>query len=122
MSGHIKIDSVQDMHTLVNTMPTLDLQGIDLLNYARTWVCQKDGFETSSVCALRPFAGAMDTLQTAFEESFTTFSQHWNDLRHAVAQAIVDYEKQEHTTVETMNSILGIQEDLVLPSGKHIPQ
>lgn len=106
MSGEIVIRNLDTMRELIDCMQETGGQGYDLVNYTKTWVCQKDGFEPSSVCALRPFAAAMDLISEAMDDAMWTFQAKWSALTTGVADAILDFEKQDGKVVDTMDGLL----------------
>lgn len=56
----------------------------EITAYARQWVCQRDGFEPSPVCLLRPLAALMDLLADGFLALEQQALADWADLRTGV--------------------------------------
>ena len=105
-SGEIVIRNLDVMRDLIDKMQETGSQGYGIVNYTSTWVCQKDGFETSPVCALRPFAAAMDVIEEAIDDAFFTFQARWSALTSGVADAVLAFEKKEGDVVDTMDGLL----------------
>jgi hypothetical protein len=55
-------------------------------DYARQWVCQRDGFEPSAVCLLRPLAALMDVLADGFLALEERALADWASLRAGVGE------------------------------------
>lgn len=105
-SGEIVIRNLDVMRELIDKMQETGAQGYDIRNYTTEWVCQKDGFEPSPLCALRPFAAAMDVIEEAISDAFLTFQSRWSALTTGVADAVLDFEKQEGNVEDTMDALL----------------
>lgn len=106
MSGTIVIRDLDTMRELIDGMQETASQGYDLVGYCGTWVTQKDGFEPSPVCALRPFAAAMDAVEGALDEAFWIFQAKWSALTSGVADSIIDFQRTEGNVVDTMDTLL----------------
>ncbi len=106
MSGDIRISDLDTMRDLIDSMQTTGGQGFDLVDYTKTWVTQKGGFEPSPVCALRPFAAAMDLVEEALDDAFWTFQSRWSALTEGVAHAVVDFQKTEGNVVDSVDGLL----------------
>lgn len=52
--------------------------------YARQWVCQREGFEPSAICLLRPLAALMDRLAEGFLALEERALADWADLQAGV--------------------------------------
>jgi hypothetical protein len=106
MSGQIDIESIPRMRGLIEAMQTPAAEGGELMEYATTWVTQKDGFEPSPVCALRPFARAMEAMESAFNDAFSTYQQRWTGLTEGVARSLVDFEVTEGKVTDSFDALL----------------
>ena len=58
--GDIDISSWTDLDGLPDDIEVLVAQAHEIFQHARTWVCQRAGFEPSPVCLLSPLAELMD--------------------------------------------------------------
>lgn len=105
-SGEIVIRNLDVMRDLIDGMQETGLQGYDLVSYTSTWVCQKDGFEPSDVCALKPFAAAMDVIEESLDEAYAIFQSRWSALTEGVAAAVMDFERQDDHVVDSMDGLL----------------
>lgn len=83
----IDIPSWTDLDRLDEDMELLAGQLRSVTRYARRWVCQRDGFEPSPVCLLRPFAPLLDLVADGFLELERLGLGDWAGLREAVAGA-----------------------------------
>lgn len=57
-----------DLRRLPRALDEAAAQADEVTAHAVRWVAQRDGFEPSPVCLLRPLAEAMDAVRRAFEE------------------------------------------------------
>lgn len=81
----IDIASWHDLTRLDEDMAFLADQLRSVTRYARTWVCQRDGFEPSPLCLLRPLAPLLDVVADGFLELERLGLADWADLRDGVA-------------------------------------
>lgn len=75
-----------DLDRLDEEMAGLAGQVGELTSYARRWVCQRDGFEPSPLCLLRPLAELMDLLADGFGDLRDVAIEDWAELRYGVAR------------------------------------
>jgi hypothetical protein len=122
MGGELWISNESDMFSLQTAMSEVGTQAITIETYVDQWVCQKDGFEPTDICVLKPLAAAMDALKGAFDQGVTTFFDRWDSVREEAARAVQDIERQDHHTVKTINVLMNGEQYITLPSGKKIPQ
>ena len=83
----VDIPSWTDLDRLDDDMEVLAGQLRSVTRYARRWVCQRDGFEPSPVCLLRPLAPLLDLVADGFLELERRGLADWADLREGVAGA-----------------------------------
>ena len=81
----IDIPAWTDLDRLDEDMALLAGQLVEITRYARTWVCQRDGFEPSPLCLLRPLAPLLDLVADGFLELERLALADWADLREGVA-------------------------------------
>lgn len=81
----IDIPSWSDLDRLDEDMVLLAEQLRSVTGYARRWVCQRDGFEPSPLCLLRPLAPLLDVVADGFLELERRALGDWADLREGVA-------------------------------------
>ncbi len=86
----IDIPAWHDLTRLDEDMALLAGQLRSVTGYARTWVCQTDGLEPSSLCLLRPLAAVLDLVAEGFLELERLALGDWDDLRRGVAGTRVD--------------------------------
>lgn len=80
----IDIPSWHDLTRLDEDMTLLADQLRSVTRYARAWVCQRDGFEPSPLCLLRPLAPLLDLVAEGFLELERLALADWADLREGV--------------------------------------
>ena len=88
--GDIDVTSWTDLERLPREMDALAVQYAEIFGYARTWVCQRAGFEPSPVCLLRPLAEAMEALTEVLGVVERVGRTHWDDLHDAVVATTAD--------------------------------
>lgn len=88
--GAIDVTSWTDLAGLPDDMATLSAQFSQIAEHARTWVCQRRGFEPSPVCLLRPLAAYLDLLITAVDETERFVTGEWADLSAGVRATAAD--------------------------------
>ena len=88
--GDIDVTSWTDLEHLPAEMDALAGQFAEIFGYARTWVCQREGFEPSPVCLLRPLAELMDVLVGVLGVVERIGRDHWDDLHDAVVAITAD--------------------------------
>lgn len=81
----IDLPSWHDLARLDEDMAVLADQVRSVSRYARTWVCQRDGFEPSPLCLLRPLVPVLDRVADGFRELERQALADWADLREGVA-------------------------------------
>ncbi|NYI43984.1 hypothetical protein BJ993_001064 [Nocardioides aromaticivorans] len=81
----IDIPAWTDLDRLDEDMALLADQLRSITRYARTWVCQRAGFEPSPLCLLRPLAPLLDLVADGFLELERLALADWADLREGVA-------------------------------------
>ena len=86
----IDIPAWTDLDRLDEDMALLADQLRSITRYARTWVCQRAGFEPSPLCLLRPLAPLLDLVADGFLELERLALADWADLREGVAGAAAD--------------------------------
>jgi len=80
-------------------------------DYANTWVCSKEGFDYD-LCALKPIADVMPTLQGYFTDMQTFFAGRWSGVRDAVVLSAKDIDLTDGAVNHTfLNLAAGIAED-----------
>ncbi|NYJ02760.1 hypothetical protein HNR19_003458 [Nocardioides thalensis] len=88
--GDIDVTSWTDLEHLPREMDALAAQYAEIFGYARTWVCQRAGFEPSPVCLLRPLAELMDVLTSVLGTVERVGRDHWDDLHDGVVATTAD--------------------------------
>ena len=88
--GDIDVTSWTDLAGLPDEMDVLAGQLTSLTCYARRWVCQRDGFEPSPVCLLRPLGELMDMLSGCFLDLEHLGLEDWAELRAGVVDTTTD--------------------------------
>jgi hypothetical protein len=83
----IDLPSWHDLTRLDEDMALLAEQIRSVARYARAWVCQRDGFEPSPLCLLRPLVPVLDLVADGFRELEQRALADWADLREGVAAA-----------------------------------
>lgn len=98
----IDIPAWHDLTRLDEDMALLAGQVRSVTGYARTWVCQRDGFEPSPLCLLRPLATVLDLVAEGFLELERLALRDWADLRGGVAGTRSDLRAADHGARERM--------------------
>lgn len=88
--GDIDISSWTDLDGLPGDIDVLATQAHDIFDHARTWVCQRGGFEPSPVCLLSPLADLMDLFADGFTEVERIAVADWLSIRDAVVATTAD--------------------------------
>jgi len=88
--GDLDVTSWTDLDGLPADLDVLAAQAAEIFAHARTWVCQRAGFEPSPVCLLRPLAEVMDVLAQGFTEVEQIAVADWAQLREAVVATTAD--------------------------------
>lgn len=88
--GDIDITSWTDLDGLPHDIDVLAGQARAIFDHARSWVCQRRGFEPSPVCLLAPLAELMDLLAQGFTEVEQVAVADWRSIRAAVVAATAD--------------------------------
>lgn len=86
----IEVASWADLDGLPGEMDLLAAQLTAIARYARRWACQREGFEPSPLCLLRPLAELMDHLADAFGALERVALEDWAELRAGVVAATTD--------------------------------
>ena len=88
--GQIDVTSWTDLEGLPAEMDALAEQASAIVAHARTWVCQRAGFEPSELCLLRPLAELMDLVAGAFGAVGMLARADWTDLTDGVRATTAD--------------------------------
>jgi|GEM_PF-5671728 len=88
--GDIDITSWTDLDGLPDDIDVLAAQVHEIFEHARTWVCQRSGFEPSPVCLLAPLADLMDVFARGFTEVEQVAVRDWGSIRDAVVATTAD--------------------------------
>lgn len=88
--GDIDITSWTDLDGLPADIDVLAAQAHEIFEHARTWVCQRGGFEPSPVCLLAPLAELMDVFAQGFTEVERLAVADWQSIRDAVLATTAD--------------------------------
>lgn len=88
--GDIDITSWTDLDGLPDDIDVLAAQAHEIFEHARTWVCQRGGFEPSPVCLLAPLADLMDVFAAGFSEVERFAVGDWASIREAVVATTAD--------------------------------
>jgi hypothetical protein len=88
--GAIDVTSWTDLAGLPDDMATLDAQFARICDHARSWVCQRRGFETSPVCLLRPLADILDLVADGVDATERLVREEWADLSAGVRSTSAD--------------------------------
>ena len=86
----IEVSSWTDLAALPAETDLLAEQLTSITRYARRWACQRDGFEPSALCLLRPLAELMDRLADCFHDLERVGLEDWADLRAGVVATTAD--------------------------------
>jgi hypothetical protein len=81
----IDITTWADLDGLPADIDVLAAQAQEIFEHARTWVCQRGGFEPSPICLLSPLAELMDVFAQGFTEVERIAVADWLSIRDAVA-------------------------------------
>lgn len=100
--GDLDVTSWTDLAGLPDDMTELAGQLTAIVRYARTWVCQRDGFAPSDLCLLRPLAGVMDLVAEGFSELESLGLDDWADLRAALADTTADLQTVDAWVAEIL--------------------
>jgi hypothetical protein len=88
--GDIDITSWTDLDGLPDGIDVLAAQAREIFEHARTWVCQRSGFEPSPLCLLGPLAELMDVFAQGFTEVEQRAVADWQSIRGAVVATTAD--------------------------------
>lgn len=88
--GVIDITTWTDLDGLPGDLDALAAQAHEIFEHARTWVCQRSGFEPSSVCLLAPLAELMGLFAQGFSEVEELAAADWRSIRDAVVATTAD--------------------------------
>ena len=88
--GDIDITSWTDLDGLPDDIDVLAAQAHEIFEHARTWVCQRGGFQPSPICLLSPLADLMDVFANGFGEVERVAVADWHSIRDAVVATTAD--------------------------------
>jgi hypothetical protein len=88
--GDIDITSWTDLDGLPGDIDVLAAQAHEIFDHARTWVCQRRGFEPSPICLLGPLADLMGVFANGFSEVERIAVADWQSIRDAVVATTAD--------------------------------
>jgi len=88
--GDIDITSWTDLDGLPGDIDVLAAQAHQIFEHARTWVCQRAGFEPSPICLLSPLAELMDVFAHGFNGVEQVAVADWRSIRDAVVATTAD--------------------------------
>lgn len=100
--GDLDVTAWADLESLPVRMDELAEQYAEIFRYARTWVCQRAGFEPSPVCLLRPLAEVMDLLADLFGYVEEVGRRHWDDLHDAVVETTREVRSLDQTVADLL--------------------
>jgi hypothetical protein len=80
----VLVREFDDFRHLTTAYDEVGAQRLDLSRYVGRWVCDREGFEPSPACVLRPLAEAMDVVRAGFEELADEFGRRWSRGRDAI--------------------------------------
>jgi hypothetical protein len=86
----IDITTWADLDGLPADIDVLAAQAQQVFEHARTWVCQRSGFEPSPICLLSPLAELMDVFAQGFTEVEQIAVADWHSIRAAVVATTSD--------------------------------
>ncbi len=100
--GDIDVTSWTDLDGLPAEMDVLAGQWAEIIAHASRWICQKEGFEPSPVCLLRPLADEMDLLRELFGVVDRLCAAEWADLRESVVATTADLKAIDQMVADMM--------------------
>ena len=86
----IDITSWNDLDGLPADIDVLATQAHEIFEHARTWVCQRGGFEPSPVCLLSPLGDLRDVFAQGFTEIERIAVADWLSIRDAAVATTAD--------------------------------
>jgi hypothetical protein len=98
--GDIDVTSWTDLDGLPADIDVLAAQAHEIFEHARTWVCQRQGFEPSPLCLLGPLAELMDLLAHGFTEVERIAVGDWRSIRDAVVATTADLKAVDQLVAE----------------------
>lgn len=101
----IDVTSWTDLTGLPDEMDVLAGQLTSATRYARRWACQRDGFEPSPVCLLRPLGELMDVLSDCFLDLETLGLADWADLRAGVSETVADLRAVDERVADRLPAV-----------------
>ncbi|MEZ0579640.1 hypothetical protein [Nocardioides sp. MH1] len=101
----IDIRAWADLEGLPGDLDELAGEAHQVFDYARTWVCQRAGFEPSPLCLLSPLADLMDVFAQGFDEVERLAVQDWASIRSAVVAATADLRSADDRVAEQMPEV-----------------
>ena len=96
----IDITSWADLDGLPADLDVLAAQAHEIFEHARTWVCQRGGFEPSPVCLLSPLAELMDVFAQGLTEVERVAVADWKSIRDAVVATTSDLKAVDQLVAE----------------------
>ncbi|PWN04809.1 hypothetical protein DJ010_04160 [Nocardioides silvaticus] len=105
MTDQIDITSWTDLDGLPADLDVLAAQAQQVFTHARTWVCQRGGFEPSPVCLLAPLADLMDVVARAFTEVEEIAVADWRSIRDAVVATTADLKAVDAQVADRMPAV-----------------
>lgn len=100
--GDLDVTAWTDLDGLPADMEALAAQASAIVGHARTWACQRAGFEPSDLCLLQPLAAAMDLLADAFTRVESLALEDWADLRSGVRRTSRDLQAVDELVADRM--------------------
>jgi hypothetical protein len=76
-----------DFGHLLAAYDEVGAQRREVTDYVARWVCDREGFEPSPVCVLRPLAEGMDRIRQVFDDLGAEFDRRWAGHRDAVVES-----------------------------------
>ncbi|MGI8523646.1 MAG: hypothetical protein ACR2K3_10120 [Nocardioides sp.] len=101
----VLVREFEDFRHLLAAYDEVGAQRHELTRYADRWVCDREGFEPSPACVLRPLAEAMDVVRAGFEELADEFGRRWATHREAVAASERALHAAEHEVVHDLRRL-----------------
>lgn len=98
----IDVTSWTDLAGLPDDMASLSAQFSEICDHARRWVCQRDGFEPSPVCLLRPLAEFLDLLTGAVDTTERVVRAEWGDLTAGVVETTRDLRQLDQVVADRL--------------------
>ena len=107
-AGEVFLDAWVDLRRLPLVMDDVAAQADAIVHHARTWVAQREGFEPSPVCLLRPLAEVMDVVSAAFEQAGRALAREWAEVRAGVVTAERELAAAEESAVAASGGLAAL--------------